>query len=320
MRYTPLVTRIAVTGANGAVGRELVRRALAEPALEIVAAVRSERAAREVPPIPPGRGRVEIVSYAEPASLERAFAGADAVIHLPGILVERRDASYAQANVETTRTALATARPAGARKLVLVSAHGADAASRNRYFRTKGEAEALVRASGLVFSILRSPLVLGPGTEGASALARQSAGPSVRLLDAGRVLHRPLDVLDLAAGALAAARASEVARNATLELAGPTELCYRELVELAARLRGHALRIGSLPSAPLRLLLRVRRALFGPGFDADALEVLLADTRVDPAPAARALGLELTPLPETIRRSLGIGAAPAGDRASMPAS
>jgi NADH dehydrogenase len=314
------VTRIAVTGANGAVGRVLVRRALAQSDVEVVAAVRSERAAGEVPAIPQGRGRVEIVSYADPAGLARAFAGAAAAIHLPGILVERRDASYAQANVETTRAALAAARAAGVRKLVLVSAHGADPASRNRYFATKGEAEALVRASGLEFSILRSPLVLGPGTEGAAALARQSAGTSVRLLDGGRVLHRPLDVEDLAAGALAAARSSEAAKSATLELAGPTQLAYRELVEQAARLRGHAIRIGSLPSAPLRLLLVLRRALLGPGFDADALEVLLADTRVDPAPAARALGLELTPLPETIRRSLGLAAARAGDRASTRAS
>jgi NADH dehydrogenase len=314
------VTRIAVTGANGAVGRVLVRRALALADLEVIAAVRSERAAGEVPPIPAGRGRAVVVSYGDAASVERAFAGAAAAIHLPGILVERRDASYAQANVETTRTALAAARAAGVRKLVLVSAHGADTSSRNRYFRTKGEAEALVRASGIEFSVLRSPLVLGPGTEGASALARQSAGTSARLLDGGRVLHRPLDVEDLAEGALAAARASEVAKSATLELAGPTELSYRALVELAAELRGHAIRIGSLPSAPLRLLLRVRRALLGPGFDPDALEVLLADTRVDPAPAARALGLELTPLPETIRRSLGLAAAPAGDRASTRAS
>jgi NADH dehydrogenase len=315
------VTRVAVTGANGAVGRALVQRALALTDLEVVAAVRSERAAGEVPPIPASRGNARVVSYADPASVERAFAGAAAVIHLPGILVERRDASYAQANVETTRTALAAARAAGVRKLVLVSAHGADAASRNRYFATKGEAEALVRASGLEFSILRSPLVLGPGTEGAAALARQTAGPSVRLLDGGRVLHRPLDVEDLAAGALAAARAGDVANSATLELAGPTALSYRELVEQAARLRGHAIRVRSLPSAPLRLLLRLRRALLGPGFDPDALEVLLADTRVDPAPAARALGLELTPLPETIRRSLGLAAAtPAGDRASTRAS
>ncbi len=312
--------RIAVTGANGAVGRALLRRALACDGVEVVAAVRSERAAREVPAIAPGRGRLEIVSYGDPPSLERAFAGAHAVVHLPGILVERRDASYAQANVETTRAAIAAARATGVRKLVLVSAHGADAASRNRYFRTKGEAEALVRASGLEFSILRAPLVLGPDTEGARALARQSAGVRVRLLDGGRVLHRPLDADDLAAAALAAARESAVARAAALELAGPTQLCYRELVELAARLRGRAIRVGSIPSAPLRLVLRARRALLGPGFDADALEVLLTDTRVDPAAAVAALGIALTPLSETIRRSLAPAAAPAADRASTPAS
>jgi hypothetical protein len=34
----------------------------------------------------------------------------------------------------------------------------------------KGQAEALVRTSGLNYTVLRAPLLLGPGTEGAAAL------------------------------------------------------------------------------------------------------------------------------------------------------
>jgi NADH dehydrogenase len=306
--------RIAVTGANGAVGRAVLRDAL--PGDEIVALVRSEQAARSID----GRGaRVGIVSYTELGSLERAFERMDAVVHLPGILVERRGATHEDANVQTTRSALAAARVSGVRKFVLVSAHGANPGSRNRYYRTKGRAERLLRDSGLPFTILRSPLVLGPETEGARALAAQTAGPTVWLVGGGATLHRPLDVDDLARAALVAAREPERARGATLELAGPEELRYRDLVARAAELRGRTVRVRAIPVAPLRLALRVRRGLFGPGFDADALDVLLEDTRVDPSAALSALGIALTPLAETLRRSLGPDAGRAPDRPSTRA-
>jgi NADH dehydrogenase len=305
---------IAVTGANGAVGRAVLRNA--SPADGIVALVRSEQAARSLA----GAGaRVGMVSYSDHDSLEEAFRGADAVVHLPGVLVERRDASHEQANVETTRAALEAAKAAGVRKFVLVSAHGANPVSRNRYYRTKGRAERLVRDSGLPHAILRAPLVLGPGTEGARALAAQTARTTAWLVSGGSTLHRPLDVDDLARAALAAAREPERARDATLELAGPEALLYRDLVLRAAALRGHPLRVRPVPAAPLRVALRVRRYLSGPGFDADALDVLQDDTRVDPAPAAAALGISLTPLAETLRRSLGLDGAPAPDRASREA-
>jgi hypothetical protein len=51
-----------------------------------------------------------------------------------------------------------------------------------------------------------------------------------------------------------------------------------------------------VPAARLALAV-LRRA-------GDALEVLTTDTRLDPAPAARALGLTLTSLDDMIRESL----------------
>ena len=54
----------------------------------------------------------------------------------------------------------------------------------------------------------------------------------------------------------------------------------------------------------MRAFLRARRALLGPGFDHDALEVLLTDTFADPAEAVDALGIRLRPLEATIRSSL----------------
>ena len=47
-----------------------------------------------------------------------------------------------------------------------------------------------------------------------------------------------------------------------------------------------------------------RENLHGRAFSRAMLGVLEHDDRIDPVPACRALGLELTPLDETLRRSL----------------
>jgi NADH dehydrogenase len=290
------VRRVAITGANSAVGREMLRCAGSE-SVDPVACVRSERAEEQ---LPEGTARVARVGYDDPASLDRAFDGCEAVAHLPGVLVESRQSSYEQANVETTRSVVASAKRCGVRKLVLVSALGADATSHNRYYRTKGEAEDCVRGSGIAFTILRAPLVLGPGTEGAAALRRNTAGPAATLIGGGHQRQQPLDVGDLARATLRAAD-PERARDLTLEIAGEEALLERELVERAAASLGRRVRIRGVPVWLMRTLLRLRP---GPGFSAEALEVVTADTNVDPAPAARALGLELTPVDDMLRRSL----------------
>ena len=294
-------TAIVVTGANSAVGRAIVKAALDRSAekFRIVAAVRSERAASSVPLIPEGRGRIVRVDYGAPDSLHQALRGASAILHLPGLLVERPGASYEAAHIQTTEVTLEAARAEGVSKFVLISAVGADPGSPNHYFSTKGRAEELVADSGLAYTILRPPLVLGPGTEGSSALSRSGRATLVPLIGGGRVLHQPLDIDDLATAALIVTN-PDLLRNRCLEVAGPEVLSYRALLEREA---GRKLKVLPIPVALLRALLALRQRFLGPGFSPDALEVLTLDTRVDAAATASALGIELTPLDTTLSKT-----------------
>lgn len=274
------------------------------PPNELVAAVRSERAADEVRPLL-GEGSSAVkISYDDPGSLDAAFRGASAIIHLAGILVERPGSTYEEANVAPARSVVEAARRCSAQKFVLVSATGADETSSNGYYRSKGQAEALVRASGVCYTILRAPLLLGPATEGAEALARNTRGPRAMLIGGGRNFQQPLYVDDLAQAAIAASKSS-VASNRTLDLVGPVSLPDRELVERAAGLLGRRVRVRSIPKGLLSFLLSIRQRLWGPGFSPDAIEVITADTHLDPQPAASELGIQLTGIDEMIKESLG---------------
>ena len=217
-----LSVRIAVTGANSAVGQAVVRQGIASADVETVACVRSDRAASQLPPIPESRGRVARIDFEDSESLRRAFRGSTGVIHLPGILIETRSTSYESANVEPLRCAIEAAHAEDVGKFVLVGAVGADPCSANPYFRSKGLAEQLLLDSGLTYSVVRAPLVLGGAAEGARAFVRETSGGFVAVVGGGHSLEQPLDVRDLAAGALAPGpRVREPGRPSTL----PVPLC-----------------------------------------------------------------------------------------------
>jgi uncharacterized protein YbjT (DUF2867 family) len=298
--------RIVVTGANSALGRAILR-CRSEPGAppnELVAAVRSERAADEIRPLLGECSSLAKISYDDPDSLDAALRGASAIIHLAGVLVERPGSTYEQANVAPTRSVVAAAKRCAVDKFVLISATGADEKSSNRYYRTKGESEAAVLASGLCYTILRAPLLLGPATEGAGALARNARSRRAKLIGGGRNFQQPLYVDDLARAAIAASKSS-VATNRTLDLVGPVSLPERELVVRAARMLGHQVRFLSTSKGLLSFVLAIRQRVFGPGFSPDVVEVITANTRLDSRPAASELGIHLTGIDEMIKRSLG---------------
>ena len=301
-----MAAKLVVSAANSALGRVVLERALLRPELEIVALVRSARAEAELPELPRGRARALRVDYADSAALHDACAGATGLIHLAGILIESRATRYQEANVDTCRALIDAVRASDVAKLVLVSAVGADARSPNPFWRSKGEAEALVRASGLPYTILRCPLVLGCRNAGVQAVAREIKTPVVPLPGGGVNLEQPIDARDVADGALNAALEIGCARDATLDLVGPESLALRDLVQRAARLIGRSPWVVPVPIALVRKLLALRTSLLGPGFSPDVIDVMLADARFDPTPAAKALGIELRPLDETLAHSLAL--------------
>ena len=87
--------KIVITGANSAVGQAILR---CGPKHEgstdtFVAAVRSARAAEQIRSETGNAVDMVRISYDDPASLDAAFQGAFAVIHLAGILIETPDST-----------------------------------------------------------------------------------------------------------------------------------------------------------------------------------------------------------------------------------
>jgi nucleoside-diphosphate-sugar epimerase len=170
---------VAVTGATGFIGRNLLAH-LAARGDRVRAIVRADSPR-------PAPDDVEVVRAPLTASaLGRAFAGADHVVHLAGVVAAVRTEMFTAVNVEGTRAAAAAARDAGARLVhisSLAAAGPAPAASprdeddgpapMTAYGRSKLASEQLVQASqDLRWTILRPGVVYGPADRAVLPLFR----------------------------------------------------------------------------------------------------------------------------------------------------
>jgi NADH dehydrogenase len=235
---------IAVTGANGSVGTTLLRHMAGQPDIRVVACVRSARAADALPAFPGISPRV--VDYDDREALASALTGTSCVVHLAGILIESATSGYQTANVDATRSVMDAGKAARVPRFVLVSVLGADPDSPNRYLSSKGQAERIVAESGLSAAIIRTPILLGPGTAGARAIVHAASQGTVTLLGGGRHAIRPLDVDDLSRALLNCCRAPRA--GVTLyELVGPEAVTYRDVVVRAATLMGRDVSIRAMP-------------------------------------------------------------------------
>ncbi len=295
------VTTVAVTGANSAVGRALLARVAGRETLAAVAVVRRPEALESLPRSP--RISARVARYDQPERLTAALSGADCVVHLAGILIESRTSRYETANVDATRALAAAAQAAAVRHVVFVSSLGADPGSRNGYFRSKGEAERLLAESGLDATIIRTPLLLGPGTAGGRALLRTAERRSIRVLGGGVHTLRPLDVDDLCDAVLRCC-AQPAAGVQTHELVGPERLRYRELLERTAGLLGHEIDVRSTPIRLAKLGAGLAGIVRAGGMTPAVIDVITSDEAVD-RNADGDLGIRLTPLPDTLAKLCG---------------
>lgn len=291
-------TNVAVTGANSAVGTALLRRIADREALRAVAAVRRPEALAGLPQSPRIAGR--LLDYGRPESVRDVVAGAECVVHLAGVLLESGRTSYQSGNVETTRALVDAALDAGAGRIVFVSSLGADPRSPNGYYRSKGEAESVVAGAGIDAAIIRTPLLLGPGTAGGRALLRDAARRSARVLGGGVHLLRPLDVEDLCSAILRCC-VEPAAGVHTYELVGPTALSQRDLLLRTARLLGADLSVRSMPIPLAKLVAGCAGLVRTGGLTPAVIDVITAAETVG-RNADADLGIELTPLADTLAR------------------
>lgn len=220
-----------VFGGSGFVGRHTVR-AFARNGWRIRAAVRRPDLAGHLQPMG-GVGQIAAVqaNVRYPESVARAVEGARVVVNLVGVLGPSGGQTFEALHVDGARTVARAAKAAGARRLVHVSAIGADPKSPGRYGRTKAAGETAVLAEFPDAVILRPSIIFGPEDEffnRFAAMAKQA--PVLPLIGGGRTRFQPVYVGNVASAI--AGVADGAGRPGTIyELGGPETQTFRRLLE-----------------------------------------------------------------------------------------
>ena len=297
--------RVLVTGANGVLGRQLLRT-VAGAGGRPAAVVRSESAAETLATLPDElRPETHIVDYRDVPGLTKAMAGRELVIHLVGILKESKRSRYAAAHEEASTAVAEAARATDIQRIVYLSILGSHPEAANACLASKGRAEVLLLEHAVPATVIRLPMVLGDGDMASRALRGEAQAKLLPLMAGGRSFEQPIDADDVVSAILAACERPELA-DRSLDLAGPESLPARELILRAAALYGNRPRFFPLPVPMARFFARtVERFSDDPPVTEAMLDVLLHDDRIDPEPAARALGITLTSLDTMLARRVG---------------
>ena len=300
--------RLAVTGANGFVGLQLLKAARAA-GWDVVGVVRSAPAAAVVEST---GATAHVVPALEAAALAPAFAGASAVAHLAQIGAEAPSATFEAVNVGGTRQVAAAAVHAGVPRVAFfsglgVARYGMAPRTTNRYFLSKLAAEATLFASGLSVAVFRPSYVVGPGDGYVRALLRDMAEGIVERPGDGGYRMQPVAVADGAAAILSACGYQTGGHpHRVFDLVGPEPITFDGFVaRLAARARARGLPADhALRGVPIAEADRQARSGGYRGMGPDELDCMLCDEVADPAPLAALLGRPLTPLDTAIDKAL----------------
>jgi uncharacterized protein YbjT (DUF2867 family) len=291
VQFTTRRLSICVLGGTGFVGSELVGQ-LAAAGHWVRVPTRALSRGQHLAVLP----TVQLVAanVHERRVLGGLLADMDVVVNLVGILNERRGARFREVHVELARKVIEEARIARVPRLLHMSSLGADAErAPSRYLRSKGEAEALVRAAAqfLECTLFRPSVIFGPGdslTNRFVRLLRLSGG--LLPLARARARFAPVYVDDVAS-AFVRALADRTTFGQTYELCGPDVMRLEELVRAAAAVAQVRCHIFGMPDFLARLQGLVLGMAPGKPFSLDNFRSLTIDSVCRENGFAR-LGLE----------------------------
>jgi NADH dehydrogenase len=188
------------------------------------------------------------------------------VVHLAAATGKQPPQIYERVNTAGTGLLLEEAKEAGAESFLYVSTIAANFQNRfpYPYAESKRKAEALVRASGLQWTVIRPTMIFGPGSPVEDGLRRMALLPLIPVFGEGRTPVQPVFVDD-AAQVIADLLQSDGSAGNIVEIGGPEVLGIEELLLRMRRAGGVAnRRVIHLPLAPLAACLAAIEPLLLP--------------------------------------------------------
>ena len=296
--------KIFITGGSGFVGQHLVRKLLQQNH-ELRALVRHPEHSQ----LPADKRLTPIAgALLDSTALEKGMAGADAVIHLVGIISEAGPQTFEAVHQHGTEKMVAAALVKNVRRFVQMSSLGTRPNAVSRYHQTKWAGEEAVRKSSLDWIIFRPSVIYGPKDLFVNRLVNLSAwSPFLPYFGDGQVLLQPVAVEEVVQAFVGALHSPP---GKTYDLCGPDRLSFRQVLQTILRVIHRRRLLLPIPFPIAHLMALLMEFVVGtimrrpPLLNRDQLLMLKEDNVGDPGPAAREFGLPMVPFEDGLRRMM----------------
>lgn len=227
-------------------------------------------------------GQIALVSgdITVPSSLYGKLANSFAVVNLAGILYESGKQKFDSVHAKGAEKLAELAKSAGVKRLIQVSAIGADNASRSEYARSKAAGEQAVKVVFPGATILRPSIIFGSEDKFFNKFAGLAAvSPFLPLIGGGKTKFQPVYVADVAHAIMAAIEKDE-AVGQTFEIGGPDIYSFREILEFICKVINRRPLLLNIPFPVASVIGAVAKFLPCPPLTADQVTLLKNDNIV----------------------------------------
>jgi uncharacterized protein YbjT (DUF2867 family) len=219
------------------------------------------------------------------------LAGVEAVINCVGIISESATRSFQTIHIDAPIALFRACVTSGVRRVIQISALGADAQATSAFHLSKLAADDALRKLPLDWFILRPSLVVGTGCKSLIWFRRMAAWPVLALPGKGEQLLQPVHIRDLLS-VVQKCLDPCVTPGVTIDVVGPEVFTFRRWMLLLRdkRLR-QPLFILPMPM-PLLLAISPLAALFLPLLSPENLHMLQRGNTADSTTLVHFLGRE----------------------------
>lgn len=296
---------VAMIGGGGFLGRAVAEK-LARAGARLVVLARNPDKAKPLKVLgDPGQVSVLAGDALRDADVERLLAGADYLVNLAGILAPSGKQSFAAVHSELPARLGRLATAAGVRRIVHISALGADKDSPSAYARSRAAGEAGLQKAAPNSVILRPSIIFGPGDSFFNRFGRMAMlAPALPLIGGGVNRMQPVFVSDVAEAVLRSLTDTRSAGK-IYELGGPKDYSFADLMRLVLEATARRRLLLPVPFFAMQLPAALASCLPNPPLTPDQLKLLKLDNLVSgQLPGLAELGIEPQPVEAHIQTHL----------------
>ncbi len=286
---------ILLTGATGFIGSHIAQ-ALCAAGHDVVCAVRNPARARAIFPTL-SAVHIEYSRALTPQAWIPSLSGIDLVINAVGILQESRKQNFETLHHHAPRALFEACHLAGIKRVIQVSALGADEDAQSAYHRSKKAADDYLASLPLKAAIVQPALVYGPTAPAAKMFSSIARLPLIPLPGQGNQQIQPVYIDDLTDAIVELVEADDMPTG-RIPLVGPTPLSLKSFYTRLRQSLGISSKARFLPIPMKMVELGARIGSHVPGvmLDADTLQMLNRGSTGDPAHIRRLIKREPRPV------------------------